>query len=189
MDPGYYRSIYPDLHQLSNLQILEHWYLHGIEEGRQGVPWFWIQYYLEANSDLKKAFGSNYSLAFEHWKSDGHREGRVTAPNAIFQLYWGDVESSIGKRSLADGSGECVPEPPIEELPSVGKILGVACKSVPHLGIKMACKFVLEKIIKVIEGKVVVCDNRNPEAGGVEIRPDPIFTGDINVPDIITRTA
>lgn len=186
-DPVYYRDIHPDLRQHSQVQLLEHWYVYGVEEGRRGSPWFHIRYYTNAYPDLLRAFGNNYAAAFSHWKAYGHRERRQTIEGRHLQLYWGDVRNPNGTFSLVDNSKECLPEKPIQEEPSTGAILGLACKVLPHFGLQQACKAAIKKITGMSGGDYVICD----EAGGREIRvrEDPIFRGDINVPEEITRTA
>lgn len=187
-EPEFYRSIHPDLQSHDALALLLHWYTYGVDEGRQGSKWFSLTHYLQSHDDLVHAFGNDFGAAFEHWKSFGHTERRQTVPGQFLQIYWGDIDTASGARLLADGSGECVPEEPVHEEPSTGRILGFACKRlVPGFIGRAACKWAIGKVWKSTQAGVVICD---PDGSGqVRVHDEPIFRGDINVPDDIGAIA
>lgn len=53
-----------------------HWNNSGRGEGRMSAPGFHVKEYLELNSDLKAAYGTNYLAAINHFKTYGINEGR-----------------------------------------------------------------------------------------------------------------
>ncbi|HSC66189.1 MAG TPA: M57 family metalloprotease [Cellvibrio sp.] len=55
-----------------------HWNNNGRSEGRMSSPGFHVREYLDLNSDLKAAFGTNYVAAINHFKTYGITEGRQT---------------------------------------------------------------------------------------------------------------
>ncbi len=60
-------------------QLLEHFELNGLNEGRAASESFNVQYYLANNPDLKAA-GFNYHQAQQHFELFGFQEGRLAAP-------------------------------------------------------------------------------------------------------------
>ena len=50
-------------------------------------PGFNAEYYLDTNSDLKAAFGSDYQAALSHWKNNGIYEGRRASVAFDVQFY------------------------------------------------------------------------------------------------------
>jgi hypothetical protein len=187
-DPIFYYNHHRDLRRFprNGKFLLEHWYVHGIEEGRQGSPLISLKHYLHHHSDLKSHFKDNHLAAFTHWKAHGHKERRQTAPGVTLQLAWGDQKLSNGKFRTADEQRDCIPEAGIEELGAKEILHFAICKKIPVKHWQQACKRAINKIIKFIEGdKPKVCD----EIREIRVSKDPIFEGDIFVPDDISRTA
>ena len=62
-------------------KLFNHFMTCGIKEGRVASPFFDVSWYLNKNSDLKKAFGSDYWSAFKHFFTEGgksqHKASRV----------------------------------------------------------------------------------------------------------------
>ena len=56
-------------------EAYQHFYNHGIYEGRASSAEFDVAYYLEENADLQNA-GFGYEEAFVHFESHGAAEGR-----------------------------------------------------------------------------------------------------------------
>ncbi len=189
-NPDFCRSNYSDLQFYTGEGLLEHWYLHGIDEARQGSPWFDINFYLNHHGDLKNTYGDDYAEAFNHWKWYGHTERRQTAPSKTLQLIWGDSKNPDGSFPLADGTGDCVPEEPIHQVLTNGRILGLLCKEIPHIGLREGCKRIINKVAEFIDPdpKYTVCSNPDG-SDGVRVRDDPIFHGDIHVPHEVTEIA
>ena len=44
-----YRDVHADLRNMNGKQLLEHWFLHGIPEGRRSAPGFWLQHYVNSS--------------------------------------------------------------------------------------------------------------------------------------------
>ena len=86
-DPSFYRDCNPDLRAFDGPTLLDHWIRSGISEGRRGSRYFWINYYIDVSPDLKAAFGSNLDAAFEHWKTNGNMEGRITSPEGKMRIF------------------------------------------------------------------------------------------------------
>lgn len=76
-DAMVYRDRYTDLAGKTDAQLKDHFYSNGIKDGRAGSAIFDVAYYLEKNSDLKSAFGTNYEKAYNHFISGGYLEERT----------------------------------------------------------------------------------------------------------------
>jgi hypothetical protein len=94
-NPSWYLSHYPDLQaEFGNdtVAATHHWLNNGISEGRQGVPSFHSQQYLQMYSDLAVAFGSaNYAAGIQHYLTYGTKEGRAgvcALRNEVFDAAW-----------------------------------------------------------------------------------------------------
>jgi hypothetical protein len=85
--------------------------------------------------------------------------------------------------SLADESGECIPEEPLHE---GGNPIKLICKVFPHPGVRLACKQILGLIERRRRNDYVICDRDNRDYGPSR---DEIFGRDWEVPEEITRTA
>ena len=56
--------------------VLDHFLFNGMNEQRMGEASFDVKIYRQNYSDLRKAFGNNYPLYYEHFLCFGRREGR-----------------------------------------------------------------------------------------------------------------
>ena len=84
-DANFYREKYIDMRtNRNNDELFKHYIQHGIYEGRSPSEIFDPGYYLEANSDLKKAFGNNFKSAYDHFINTGCYERRDLSP--VFNL-------------------------------------------------------------------------------------------------------
>ncbi len=82
-DADYYREKYEELSDYSDLDLRVHWITTGIKEGKQASEGFDVNYYKNANTDLKEEYGDdNYSYV-SHYITTGAAEGReaVEAPH------------------------------------------------------------------------------------------------------------
>jgi alpha-tubulin suppressor-like RCC1 family protein len=78
-----YLRLHPDLPQTWDRPAAQsHWLSNGIAEGRVASYRFASVPYLQLNSDLAAAFGSNYQAAMDHYIANGRKEGRTTVPRA-----------------------------------------------------------------------------------------------------------
>lgn len=79
--PFFYLRMYADLRAAFGPdgfgKAYNHWFEHGLREGRVASPFFDAQFYLNKYSDLRRAFGKkNWVAATEHWLQHGISEGR-----------------------------------------------------------------------------------------------------------------
>ncbi len=79
-DPVYYLRTNPDVAKVFGADnytgALEHFIMCGMNEGRQGVPYFNVYAYQYRYADLRKAFGGNLKAYYLHYLSKGLKEGR-----------------------------------------------------------------------------------------------------------------
>lgn len=71
----YYLQKNPDL-VTAKVDPVAHWQSSGAKEGRNANASFSVREYLENYEDLRKAFGTNYIAAIEHYVTNGISEGR-----------------------------------------------------------------------------------------------------------------
>lgn len=109
-DPGYYRSVNPDLAHMDGSALLEHWVRYGILEGRRGCLSFWTKHYLVSHGDLVAAFGDSIGKAFNHWKEFGNKEARITSPEQILRLGANQVDGENWQLRTASGTREQDPD-------------------------------------------------------------------------------
>jgi len=87
-DPIFYLNKYPDLvaagYNVENVE--DHWETTGVYEGRQGSPYFDVNYYLQRYPDLQQIFGNDYYAAYTHWLYNGIAEGRQGS--AAFDVHY-----------------------------------------------------------------------------------------------------
>lgn len=102
VEPSFYANLYPDL--ISQLgtdpdKLYRHFWTHGVAEGRQASYSYDVKTYI-SNSDLKKAFNSNYRAALYHYVTYGWAEkGRKTSEffSATYYLdHQPDVKKAFG---------------------------------------------------------------------------------------------
>ena len=74
-----YRDRNPDIAHMTNDQLKEHWLEHGIKEGRASSTILDLGFYLNNNSDLKKAFGTDYEAVYNHFITKGYKEYRKSS--------------------------------------------------------------------------------------------------------------
>jgi hypothetical protein len=75
-DAGFYRQLNSDLSG-SDAQLAAHWFIHGIDEGRQACSAFSSRAYLTRYPDLAAALGSrNYRGAIDNYVRSGYSAGR-----------------------------------------------------------------------------------------------------------------
>jgi N-acetyl-anhydromuramyl-L-alanine amidase AmpD len=75
----FYRGRYTDLQKAyptDNAQLIRHFIIYGMAEGRQGSSTFNPAAYKSRYADLQKAFGTNWRLYYWHWIQHGKKEGR-----------------------------------------------------------------------------------------------------------------
>ena len=72
----YYLKVNPDL-VTAKVDPAAHWQSSGAKEGRNANASFSVREYLENYDDLRKAFGTNYIAAIEHYVNNGISEGRA----------------------------------------------------------------------------------------------------------------
>ncbi len=72
-DPAYYRQANPDLQGFTEAQLLKHFALHGLDEGRRASAYFDVKYYASLNGI------STYRGAFEHYLGYGRYYGKQYA--------------------------------------------------------------------------------------------------------------
>lgn len=78
-DKDFYLNKYPDLQKAigdNPIELLKHFVLAGMNEGRQGNANFSMQYYKSKYIDLKRAFGNNNKAYYMHFIQAGKYEGR-----------------------------------------------------------------------------------------------------------------
>lgn len=86
-DANYYYSAYADLRAAvgnDKSALLQHFIAHGMQEGRRGNDEFDVKAYMQNNSDLVKAFGTeDLTSYYLHYINYGKKEGRIaTSGNA-----------------------------------------------------------------------------------------------------------
>ena len=75
----YYSSKYSDLKAAfgtDESQLLNHFILYGMNEGRQAIETFDVRFYKNKYPDLQKAFGNNWKLYYIHYIEHGYAENR-----------------------------------------------------------------------------------------------------------------
>ena len=93
-DGTFYRYYYSDLTNLSSLKLMEHYLKTGRNAGRiggldtmtEGIL-FDYSIYTAYNSDIKKAFGNDYTLLKKHWIQYGISEGRIASLVYSTEMY------------------------------------------------------------------------------------------------------
>jgi Bacterial pre-peptidase C-terminal domain len=78
-DSVHYKAVNSDLANLNNDALLQHFQQFGLNEGRASSALFNVRHYLSVNTDLARA-GFNFQQAFQHFITNGFREGRTGAP-------------------------------------------------------------------------------------------------------------
>jgi M6 family metalloprotease-like protein len=99
-DATYYADRYVDLKRAygyDETALKNHYYNHGIKEGRSASPCFDPVYYLNKYGDLLKAYGAtNYEAAYNHFVNYGIKEGRQGS-KYFDANYYLDIYSDIKK--------------------------------------------------------------------------------------------
>jgi len=84
-DPDLYKSLYPDLQNLSDDEAMNHWINHGCKENRIGSDVdkniFDYEYYFKNNEDVIEHCQNDEIKAKQHWYLHGKNEMRVGFPN------------------------------------------------------------------------------------------------------------
>lgn len=83
-DASYYASLYPDLSAAFGSDaegLYAHFLSEGMEEGRQGSPYFNLSYYKSHYPDLAAVFGDDNASYYAHFAETGFLEGRIGAEN------------------------------------------------------------------------------------------------------------
>lgn len=77
-DTDYYKKVNPDLAaaNFTREQLLDHYAVYGVNEGRVAAETFNVSTYLANNSDLA---GFSNSQAYEHFVTSGLRDGRIAS--------------------------------------------------------------------------------------------------------------
>ena len=78
-DAMVYRDRNPDIAHMTNDELKEHWLNHGIKEGRAASTILDLGFYLNNNSDLQKAFGTDYKAVYNHFITKGYKEYRKSS--------------------------------------------------------------------------------------------------------------
>ena len=91
-----YRDRNPDIADLSDKELKEHWLETGIKQGRAASPILDLGFYLNNNPDLKEAYGTDYEKVYNHFITKGYKEYRKSS-------------------ALFDGSYYCNRYPEVEE--------------------------------------------------------------------------
>lgn len=93
-DGTFYKYYYPDLTNMSAVQLVEHYINYGKKERRLATidpkieeVVFDETIYSEYNDDLKKAFGKDRTLLRRHWIECGIKEGRIASALYIPDMY------------------------------------------------------------------------------------------------------
>ena len=82
-----YRDRNPDLAGMTDSELKTHWKNNGIKEGRPSSTILDLGFYLNNNSDLKAAFGSDYQKAYNHFITSGYKEYRKSSALFDGQYY------------------------------------------------------------------------------------------------------
>lgn len=92
-----YRTIYyQDLGGFDDAALLSHWLNHGVQEGRRASYVFDVKEYLQYNSDLQTAYGTDYKGAINHFVSFGINEGRRSCKEFNLNTYKSENILSFG---------------------------------------------------------------------------------------------
>ena len=111
-DERFYLTRYPDVETsvrgCAYGSGLDHFLLHGAEEGRAPTLWFSERYYLDANPDVAEAVRNGvYASGFEHYVVEGMRERRNPSPwfNEPFYLSrYSDVAKAVREGRYRSGA-------------------------------------------------------------------------------------
>ena len=80
-DPAYYAAMNKDIRKVigadNDYGLIEHFVKNGINEKRPSSENFNLRSYINANIDLRKAYGSNWRAYLEHYVKYGRKEGRT----------------------------------------------------------------------------------------------------------------
>ena len=98
-----YRDRNTDLADMTDAQLKEHWLTNGIKEGRPSSTILDLKYYLEQNSDLKAAFGTDYTALYNHFITNGYQEHRKSSrlfDGDYYVKYNPDVYEAVGEDYL-----------------------------------------------------------------------------------------
>lgn len=99
-DSDWYLKVNPDVavHKYWSKNPIQHYFMHGVREGRNPTPWFDSHWYLEEYDDVHEA-GMN---PFLHYVTHGESEGRFTKPTRAEKN--GKASSSGDEREIASTS-------------------------------------------------------------------------------------
>ena len=64
---------------LDDYALLSHFVNNGRKEGRASKAGFELASYYNANADLRRAFGTDWARYYDHYRTNGQREGRTAA--------------------------------------------------------------------------------------------------------------
>ncbi len=78
-DTMVYRDRNPDLADMTDAELKEHWLNYGIKEGRASSTILDLGFYLNNNQDLKEAFGTDYEALYNHFITSGYKEYRKSS--------------------------------------------------------------------------------------------------------------
>lgn len=98
-----YRDRNPDLANMTDAQLKEHWLTKGIKEGRASSTILDLKFYLANNPDLQEAFGTDYKKAYNHFITSGYKEYRKSSAlfdGSYYTQKYADVASSCGDEYL-----------------------------------------------------------------------------------------
>ncbi|HEY9850532.1 MAG TPA: M10 family metallopeptidase C-terminal domain-containing protein [Leptolyngbyaceae cyanobacterium] len=86
-DVNYYRTVNPDLANLSDAAALDHFQNIGLNEGRLFSPLVNLNFYRSNNPDLARAGITTYSQLLDHLQNHGLAEGRKFSPLVDINFY------------------------------------------------------------------------------------------------------
>lgn len=89
-DYNYYVSNNPDVKRAygnNKADVLRHFVIYGMSEGRQGCAGFNVKNYAYRYADLRNVFGSNLKLYYIHYINYGRSEGRTASTISGMQGY------------------------------------------------------------------------------------------------------
>ncbi len=98
-----YRDRNPDLADMTDAQLKNHWLNHGIKEGRASSTILDLGFYLANNPDLKEAFGTDYEKVYNHFITSGYKEHRKSSAlfdGSYYTEKYPEVASSFGDEYL-----------------------------------------------------------------------------------------
>ncbi|MBR3234818.1 MAG: CotH kinase family protein [Atopobiaceae bacterium] len=78
-DAGYYKSLYSDLVNPTETDLIWHFCTYGMKEGRVASRNFDVRAYKRNNPDLAARYGDDWTKYYLHYMSTGFFEGRVAA--------------------------------------------------------------------------------------------------------------